>query len=161
MMISDYAKVVGVAWEAAKEAPLNYVNIGVGLTTNDLAPKVEDLSHKVDNIIAYLEGKAPLRPSTTKAVNPVATQVAQPTSAKMLTDEEFDQFLDKNADLVNQIYTQTKQELLRQGRDLKNYPELQAMFDDPIPAIKKMRRDPQLVSQWSMIDKKIQKEIKK
>ncbi|AEE48227.1 hypothetical protein Halhy_0315 [Haliscomenobacter hydrossis DSM 1100] len=161
MMISDYAKVVGVAWEAAKEAPLNYVNIGVGLTTNDLAPKVEDLSHKVDNIIAYLEGKAPLRSSTAKAVNPVAAPAAQPASAKMVTDEEFDQFLDKNADLVNQIYAQTKQELLRQGSDLSNYPELQAMFDDPIPAIKKMRRDPQLVSQWAMVDKKIQKELKK
>ena len=93
MMISDYSKVVGVAWQAAKDAPLNYVNIGVGLNSNDLAPKVEEISNKVDNILAYLEGKAPLRSSTEISSATAAAPASNSTTApamKLMTDEEFD-----------------------------------------------------------------------
>lgn len=158
MMISDYAKVVGVAWQAAKDAPLNYVNIGVGLNSNDLAPKVEEISNKVDNILAYLEGKAPLR-SSTEISNAAATTPAL-TSApamKLLTDEEFDQFIDNNAEAIKQLMQQTKAELVKQGRKFDNSPQLDAFLNDPIPTIKEMRRDPNYLTQWGVVDQKFQK----
>lgn len=158
MMISDYAKVVGVAWQAAKDAPLNYVNIGVGLNSNDLAPKVEEISNKVDNILAYLEGKAPLR-SSTEISNATANTPAL-TSApamKLLTDEEFDQFIDNNAEAIKQLMQQTKAELAKQGRKFDNSPQLDAFLNDPIPTIKEMRRDPNYLTQWGVVDQKFQK----
>lgn len=161
MMISDFAKVVGVAWQAAKDAPLNYVNVGVGLNNNDLAPKVEEISNKVDNILAYLEGKAPLRPSTNTPGQMMATpgnpNITSAPSAKLLTDEQFDQFLDNNADAIKQIMAQTKAELIKQGRDFDNNPQLNAFLNDPIPTIKEMRRDPNYLTQWSVVDQKFQK----
>ena len=160
MMISDYAKVVGVAWQAAKDAPLNYVNIGVGLNSNGLAPKVEEISNKVDNILAYLEGKAPLRSSTEISATTAAAPALGNTSApamKLLTDEEFDKFLDNNADAIKQIMQQTKAELIKQGRNFDNSPKLDAVLNDPIPTIKEMRRDPNYLTQWGLVDQKFLK----
>ena len=160
MMISDYAKVVGVAWQAAKDAPLNYVNIGVGLNSNGLASKVEEISNKVDNILAYLEGKAPLRSSTEISATTAAAPALGNTSApamKLLTDEEFDKFLDNNADAIKQIMQQTKAELIKQGRNFDNSPKLDAFLNDPIPTIKEMRRDPNYLTQWGVVDQKFQK----
>ncbi len=158
MMISDYAKVVGVAWQAAKDAPLNYVNIGVGLNSNGLAPKVEEISNKVDNILAYLEGKAPLRSSTEISATPApALGNTSAPAMKLLTDEEFDQFLDNNADAIKQIMQQTKAELIKQGRNFDNSPKLDAFLNDPIPTIKEMRRDPNYLTQWGVVDQKFLK----
>jgi len=160
MMISDFAKVVGVAWQAAKDAPINYVNVGVGLNANDLTPKVAEISNKVDNIVAYLEGKAPLRPSTepgsaTMAPAPAnALNMTTAPSAKLLTDEQFDQFLDNNAEAIKQLMAQTKAELIKQGRNFDNNPQLNAFLNDPIPTIKEMRRDPQFLTQWAQVDRK-------
>lgn len=160
MMISDFAKVVGVAWQAAKDAPINYVNVGVGLNANDLAPKVAEISNKVDNIVAYLEGKAPLRPSmepgsAKMAPTPAnALNMTTAPSAKLLTDEQFDQFLDNNAEAIKQLMAQTKAELIKQGRNFDNNPQLNAFLNDPIPTIKEMRRDPQFLTQWAQVDRK-------
>lgn len=163
MMISDFAKIVGVAWQAAKDAPLNYVKVGIGLNNNDLAPKVEEISNKVDNILAYLEGKAPLQPSSGELnagkmmATPGNANVTSAPSAKLLTDEQFDQFLDNNAESIKQIMAQTKAELARQGRNFDNNPQLNAFLNDPIPTIKEMRRDPNYLTQWSVVDQKFQK----
>lgn len=161
-MISDFAKVVGVAWQAAKDAPINYVKVGIGLNNNDLAPKVEEISNKVDNILAYLEGKAPLQPSSElnagkMMATPGNANVTSAPSAKLLTDEQFDQFLDNNAESIKQIMAQTKAELARQGRNFDNNPQLEAFLNDPIPTIKEMRRDPNYLTQWSVVDQKFQK----
>lgn len=162
MMISDFAKVVGVAWQAAKDAPLNYVNVGIGLNNNDLAPKVEEISNKVDNILAYLEGKAPLQPSSQlnagkMMATPGNANVTSAPSAKLLTDEQFDQFLDNNEGAIKQIMAQTKAELARQGRNFDNSSQLDAFLNDPIPTIKEMRRDPNYLTQWSVVDQKFLK----
>ena len=159
MMISDYSKVVGVAWQAAKDAPLNYVNVAVGLTANDLEPKIEEISNKVDNILAYLEGKAPLRSSTeiSNAAAAPAFNNATPPAMKLLTDEEFDKFLDNNADAIKQIMQQTKAEMIKLGRKFDNSPQLDAFLNNPIPTIKEMRRDPNFITQWSVVDQKLLK----
>lgn len=156
MMISDYEKIVGVAWASAKDAPINYVNVGVGINNNDLAPKVEEISNKVDNIVAYLEGKAPLRPSAAGMANVAPASALNMTtapSAKLMTDAEFDQFLDNNAESIKQLMAQTKEMLIKQGRNFDS-PQLNAFLNDPIPTIKEMRRNPQFMTQWAQIDRK-------
>jgi len=156
--IADYKKVVGIAWEAAKESPINLVNIGIGLNKNDLAPKVEDLSNKIDNIVAYLEGKAPLlQQSDANAAAPATlsknTKVA--AIASTFSNEEFDQLIDSKADYLKKFYHDLEQQLQTQGTSLPELPELQALFKDPVKTLKKMRRDPVYQNQWKLIDQKI------
>ena len=69
--------------------------------------------------------------------------------------------VDLNEPLFKQIYAKAKTQLIAQGYDLSAHPELNDFLDNPVPMMKKLRRDPNLMTQWSMIDKKIQKEIKK
>lgn len=154
MKLGDYSRIVGVAWEAAKEAPLNYVNVAVGINSNDLTRKVDELNQKVDQIMAYLEGKAPLNADGTVLAN---APVAKPetTLTKMYTDEEFDQLIDKNADFFSEMYAEAKKNLIKQGYDLSANPKMAEMLDNPIPFIKAVRRDPAYLTQWALVDQKI------
>jgi len=154
MKLGDYSRIVGVAWEAAKDAPLNYVNVAIGINTNDLTRKVDELNQKVDQIMAYLEGKAPLNADGTVLAN-VPTVKPQTTLTKLYTDAEFDQLIDQNADFFNQMYAEAKNSLIKQGYDLSKNPKMAEVLDNPIPFIKEVRRDPTYLTQWALVDQKI------
>lgn len=160
MKIADFAKVIGVAWEAAEDAPLNYVNVAIGLNKNGLAPKVEEISTKVDNIIAYLEGKAPLHPNTQSStgkpmISPGMANVTTAPAAKVMSDEQFDQYLNDHAQVIKNNVAKVQAELIKQGQNLDNIPELKAYFNDPIQTIKKMRKNPHFATQWAQFDQKL------
>lgn len=150
MKIGDYAKIVGVAWQAAEEQPINYVNVAVGINSNDLSKKVDELNGKVEQIMLYLEGKAALH--GTDAQNIATLAKPSTTAKKMLTDEEFDQLIDKNADWYKEIFAQAKAELNRRGYEDS---EFSAFLDDPIDTMKKLRRNSDYLTQWALIDQKI------
>lgn len=154
MKLGDYSRIVGVAWQAAKEAPLNYINVAVGINSNDLTRKVDELNQKVEQIMAYLEGKAPLNGDGTLLAN-VPSIKPQTTINKLYTDEEFDQLIDKNADFFTQMYAEAKLSLIKQGYDLSKNPKMVEMLDNPLPFIKEVRRDPSYLTQWALVDQKI------
>lgn len=154
MKLGDYSRIVGVAWEAAKDAPLNYVNVAIGINTNDLTRKVDELNQKVDQIMAYLEGKAPLNADGALLAN-VPSVKPQTTLSKLYTNEEFDQMIDQNADFFNQMYAEAKNNLIKQGYDLSKNPKMAEVLDNPIPFIKEVRRDPTYLTQWALVDQKI------
>ena len=154
MKLGDYSRIVGVAWEAAKDAPVNLVKVAVGINSNDLTRKVEELNQKVDQIMAYLDGKTTLNPDgTLMATTPVAKP--QTTLTKLFSDEEFDRLIDQHSGVLTQLYTDTKKELIKHGYDLSNNPMMAELLDNPIPTIKKVRRDPSYLTQWAFIDQKI------
>lgn len=150
MKIGDYAKIVGVAWQAAKDQPLNYVNVAVGINANDLSKKVDELNGKVEQIMLYLEGKASLHGADAQAISSMVKPST--TAHKLLTDEEFDQLIDKNAGIYNEIFASVKAELTRRGEDLS---DLTNFFDNPAETFKKIRRNPEYATQWALVDKKI------
>ena len=156
MQIKDFPKVVGVAWESGKnKSSVNLVKTGIGLNKNDLAPKVEEASQKMDNIIAFLQGKGPLRPDGLNAYAP-APPTASPAPTGQLQESaanaEFDAYVDSQADFLKDFYSKLSAQLQKQGLDLSLYPEKQALFNDPVNVLKKMRRDPAFEAQWKLID---------
>jgi hypothetical protein len=163
MRIEDYGRIVGVAWESAEEAPLNLVNCSIGMTQNEMAPKVEEISNKVDNIIGYLRGESPLRPEESSAMPGAAYSalgLAEGPVEKKFTDEKFDQMVDYNADLIQAIYDNAEQELKTSGQgDLSFSPEMQALFDDPVAQLKKMRRDPRYEGLWGKLDQYLMQQL--
>ena len=174
MKIADYKKIVGVAWEAATDAPLNEVLISVGLNQNDLAPVVDELSTKVDNIIAFLNGEGSLRPEGTKtstsanhkqhglqqqSIAPAAVN----TNIKdfILTDDAFDDLIDENAAHINDIFIHARARLLEAGYNPDQSELAKALFSDPVKRIKELRRDPTLYGKWGRIDQKLIENSKK
>lgn len=155
MQAADYRNVVGVAWESAKDNPTNVVKIGIGLNKNDLAPQVEAAAQKIDNIIAYLEGKGPLHPDSPLKATPTLYKAPTETADEAAANVDFDKLVDSNADFFKDFYSKLEVQMESQGMDLSQAPELDALFKDPINALKKMRRDPAFKAQWKLIDEKL------
>lgn len=155
MRMVDYDRIVGVAWESADAAPVNLVNCSIGLTQNELAPKVEEISNKVDNIINHLKGEGPLRPerTTTDYTSPQALFVGENGPEKVFTNAEFDNIVDQNADYLQMVYTKAENDLRASGSvDIEAIPELQSFFKDPVGQLKKCRRDPQYDALMGKLD---------
>jgi hypothetical protein len=153
MKIADFPQVVGIAWESAPHSPVNIVKIGVGINSNDLAPAVEALSGKVDNIIGFLEGKEPLYSGSGRVATISAKEEAP--QEMLFTDQEFDRMIDADAAAIRKFYEDLKIQLEKQGTVIPDQPGLQALFRDPVPALKAMRRDPALAQQWARVDHQI------
>ena len=158
MKSGDYARSVGIAWQEAPDLPINLVKVAVGINTNDLSTKVDHLNQQIDNITAYLEGKAPLledgqlpTADATKTVNP------HTTFQKLLTDEEFDRVLDQNKEVFLQVFANAKVEIQKKGYDLEALPQVAAFLDNPIQSLKAMRRNPAHLTQWALVDQNFQK----
>jgi hypothetical protein len=175
MKLGDYARIVGVAWQAAKDAPLNIVNVAVGINTNDLTSKMvamsqrlDSLSQKTDNILAFLQGKSPLQ--TTNAVAGAPTQKvgnvtnsapAQTTLTKTMPDADFDRAVDKTAPQLRMYFEEAKNQLSAKGIDVNGNPYLASFFKDPIASVKQLRRDPTMSTQWGRVDQQLQHKTNK
>ncbi len=155
MKIGDFARIVGVAWASAPDKPLNYVNVGVGLNSNELAPKVDEIATKVDNIMAFLEGKGSLRPENAATAGTSQAQAGETILAKQMNDQEYDQFVDQHADYFTELFSNVKLELVKKGVNLNKHPEISSFLDNPIPMMKQVRRDPGYLTQWGSVDAKL------
>lgn len=175
MKLGDYARIVGVAWQAAKDAPINIINVAVGINTNDLtskmvsmAQRLDSLNQKTDNILAYLQGKAPLQVSksvtSVSAATPnnvTAPALVQTHLTKTMSDTDFDRTIDQSAPQLLQLFGEAKNQLTAKGINVDSNPYLTAFFNDPIASVKQLRRDPTMSSQWGRVDQQLQKNTKK
>ena len=157
MKSGDYGRVVGIAWEAGRgDMPFNFINTAVGVNANDLSKKVEKLNRRVENILAFLEGKAPLLDEV--QIQAQATTALSKPSTKALkcySDEEIDQLLDRYEPYIKSIYREAEKELRKRGQDPDANPFLRDFIDNPVPAIKALRRDPSYFTQWAMFDQQL------
>jgi hypothetical protein len=153
MKIGDYTRIIGVAWETAKDAPINYINVAIGIGSNQLSEQIELLEKKVRNIKGYLKGQNPLQAGQADFANTPAA--LHSTLEKKITDEDFDRMLDKQQNIYTDLFAKVKSNLVAKGVDISAIPRLTELLDNPIPLIKELRRDPSLVSQWAILDQKL------
>jgi len=163
LSIADHRRIIGVAWEAAKDAPINVVNTAVGLSKNSFSPALEQFetklqatNEKVDQILAYLEGKTTTLPSSASPQTQSLKSTPQTELQQLFSDKEFDQLIEQNAPLLRETFSQMAQSLSDKGYDLNQLPWLQQMLQQPVEGLKQMRRDPRLQSQWNFFDQQIQ-----
>ena len=148
MDFGDFPQVVGVAWESAGDNPVNIVKVGVGLNRHDLSPKVAEIAGKVENIMAYLEGKAPLKDEADYAENRMRKA---PEMKKLMSDEAFDAIIEQSAALLKLKYAQIERQIKAAGGEISD-PVLAELIRDPVAAGKAMRRDPKLEAYWAHFD---------
>jgi len=154
MKIGDYSRIVGVAWESAPDVPISLINVAIGINSNDMANKVGLLEQKVQNIKGYLKGQNALLAGQANFGNAASLQL-QTVQQKLISDEAFDQMLDQNKALYMDMYAKVKLELEARGHDINANPLLVQFFENPIEAIKQIRRDPQFATQWALVDQKL------
>ncbi|WP_373551751.1 hypothetical protein [Haliscomenobacter sp.] len=156
MLPGDYDKIVGVAWENSENGLANYINVAVGINANDLAGKVDELNQRMDNILAYLEGKAEFKPYSPQAATNSSPQKTSTNFGKLISDEGFDQYIDQNQAIIQQIFTLSKAKMIEQGYNAQTILQFNQIFADPVKAIKTLRRDPNFLTYWNSIDHTIQ-----
>lgn len=159
MKVGDYHRIIGVAWQNAINAPMNMVNVAVGLNTNDLAGKVKDIEDKLTLITDYLNGNAVIVDGQIVASSDAASQggdlAEQTRLGPFLSDEQYNQFLEDNAELYEYIFHEAEQHLAEMGVDISQFPLIRAMYDDPLAFLKAMRQDSRLQTQMGYFDQLI------
>jgi Peptidase_G2, IMC autoproteolytic cleavage domain len=153
MKIGDYTRIVGVAWEAAQDAPVNVIKVAIGIGSNQLGQEIEVLEKKIRNIKGYLKGQNPLQAGQADFAELEEKLHTRPQ--KILSDEAFDQMLDQQQGVYKKLFAQVKSKLLEQKVDINAIPRLNELLDNPVPMIKELRRDPSLVTQWALLDQKL------
>ncbi len=158
MKPGDYSHIIGVSWEnGLANVPFNWVNVAVGINANDLSREVVDLEKKVEAIMAYLKGQSGSVTGEGGALtaSQYVTTAPKVEGGKIFTDEEFDQVLDTNAEVLNELFAQTKARLIEMGNNPQDHPRLMAFLDNPVPVLKQIRRDPRFFNQWVQLDNNI------
>lgn len=151
MKTGDFKNIIGVSWDSsASDRLISYINVAVGIHANTLTKKVEELEREVQLVLDQLKGQKQL-PKNDKEPD------VQPFSklTKTLSDERFDEFVECQSDLLTQVFSRAKAEATSYDVDINKNALLKEFFDQPVDFIKKIRRDPQLESQWAIFDAKI------
>lgn len=151
MKLGDYARVIGVAWEAAEDAPLNVVNTAIGINASEMGAKASRLNQQVDNIMDFLDGKAPLITDPSVFTSTADSQPKTSVS-KQITDEAFNQIMDDNAEMVRKLYQSSRTVLEQQGFDFNQNPEMDRLMKDPVSFLKELRKNPEYQTHWSYLD---------
>ena len=160
LAIADYEKIVGVAWETVDNgAPINLVNVAVGLKSNQLAGKVDEIEQKVNNIIDFLEGKDALHPdgkATDASIFSTDVVLPSPNSTdnltldgKRMSDQEFDLMIDQSAEYIHSMFASIENTMKAQGQDI-SHPAIVALLKDPVNTLKMMHRNPNEFVQKAM-----------
>jgi hypothetical protein len=136
----------------------NYINVAVGINTNDLATKVDELDQRINAIMAQLEGKNGQKLEAQIAQVNVAELQQKSVSSfeKMFSDEDFDKYVDQNQFYFRSLFNLAKAKMIKEGYDASTLQQLEPVFADPISVIKKLRRDPKFITHWHTIDSRIQ-----
>lgn len=161
MQAGAYENIIGVAWEASKQGPLNLVKVAIGINTNDLAQKVAEVEQKLDLIMDYLQGKGQLENgkllSGTLVQDTTNTSIGEQIKkySPFYSDETYYQFLDEHAATYQAAFDESARQLEGMGIDLSKYPELQRLYNDPVPYFKEMRTDPRMQTYMGYFDESV------
>jgi len=151
MRAADYGNIIGIAWSASNPkipTPYQLINVAVGINAFELSRELVRLEKQVDAITDYLKGKNPDF-NKQNDENQLITK-SQPENAPMelsgrhavMSIEEHAAILDGNGEFVERVFRKAKEELLLAHPKAKDYPQVMALMDNPVPTLKAMYRDP-------------------
>lgn len=144
MRISDYKKIVGVAWSASNDPVSAYINVAIGMNRHDLVKVVTDQQSEIDALQSELDKTrqvlAELVPGFAEKmagspepgviekpeVGAVQSEVAEP--GQVLSAEEMHPPLDRSV-FVNG-FELAKEQLIQQGIDVNTHPFYGPIFNN-------------------------------
>ncbi|GAA3626148.1 hypothetical protein [Flavivirga jejuensis] len=167
MNIDDYQSILGVAWEASRNETFGYINVAIGINTNDIALKVlqqekeiEEIKHQLNLVLKKLNGES----VDTDNKGLVATQAKSPTKSMdsiKLTDVELEEWVSKYGYIFEISMNQLKENFKNRNVNLKLFPEVEAIVNNPIETIKKMNSGAYLPALWKSFEKRYPNALKK
>ena len=146
MLLSDYKKILGVAWGDSDSDGINYVKVAVGLNVNDFSSVIQQQQKEIEALKSQINQTnhilADLVPGFREAANLEAapTKVAASTSATTLSTSAYtadntegeasDSFIPERSDYENAIKI-ARQVSINRGVDVENHPFWNRLDTDP------------------------------
>ena len=152
MNITDYKKIVGVAWSGADGENINIINVAVGLNTNDLSNVIQNQKEEINFLQSQINNTnlilSQLVPGYSEALNeeiciPIDTTIANKTVKENYKKNEYADvnIITPTADDI--IYVaptrsqmleaikMTKTSYLESGKSIDDHPFWKKMRDEP------------------------------
>ncbi|AUP77773.1 hypothetical protein [Flavivirga eckloniae] len=170
MKITDYQSILGVAWEASRNETFGYINVAIGINTNDIALKVlqqdkeiKDIKNKLDLILKKLNGETVEEDlNTDKTLITTKDKLSDKSMSSIkLTDAELEKWLTKYGYIFELSMNQLKENFKNRNVDLKQFPEVEAIVNNPIGTIRKMNSGEYLPTLWKSFGKRYPNTFKK
>ena len=150
MEIDDYANILGVAWEESRTPVMNLINVAVGLNANDVSTqlkkqddRINRLETQLSSLIAKMEGK-PLPAAVTEKTPKSSTK----SFKALVTEEEFEIWLDEYGFVFEYYMAELKKEYERRGMNYTKYPEIRAWVEQPLEELRAMHRGDKMATLW-------------
>ena len=151
MSTQDYARIVGVAWEASNGSLINVVNVAVGINTNDIALRVAEqeqsihqVKQEINHLYALLGEKSPYgNLATTATANGPAVKnepvaAASIAQSNTFTKAEANQKIEAARPMLEQIMNKTRERFENQGINYQQYPEVVSILSNPVGYLQSM-----------------------
>ncbi len=136
MMASDFKRIIGIAWaESDNTKIINYINTAVGINSNDMAGMIEQMQLVMNNMQKALVAVAPTyKPNYYTIGKDVEVNSNSYTTSPTL-NEKFRKEIGGMAKYsnLNEAMQVAKNYAVNQGFDLKQYPMLENLLDNPTP----------------------------
>ncbi|NQX92291.1 MAG: hypothetical protein HRT74_09280, partial [Flavobacteriales bacterium] len=157
---SRFKEIIGITWEESNATGIRAINVAVGLNTNDLANRMAQLEDRVARLESVLLGATAVEPSQTPATTAVSTTFTGINTKDVLTDEEFEAWLESAAPIFESYMTETKNMLEEKGSNYQQYEEIVFLLNQPKDALISMREGVFLTSLWNHFDQRIKAQMK-
>lgn len=148
MKLSDYAQIIGVAWDESKGRSMTLINVAVGLNQNDLAHQLEKQQNQINNLQAQIDvlmsmitGEAPLEKQELIAAKNYneAESSSFFTSGKLdLSEAAFEEWLSQNLYIFEHYMAELKQAYLEKGINYQKHELIALWVDQPRQALTEM-----------------------
>lgn len=157
MQLADYRRVVGVAWEHAPDKGIHQVVTGIGLHHDLIAQHLDALEKKLGYILEELHRRDGNSTSILGQglANQFNTQSTRPALRPLYSDEAFNRMIDKHSAGIRASFQIAGEQIRARGINPQEHPFLHEFLDDPVTAVKRLRKDPGLLTNWALFDRQI------
>ncbi|TGV04744.1 hypothetical protein [Flavivirga rizhaonensis] len=168
MEVNDYRSILGVAWEASRNEAFGYINVAIGINTNDLALKVleqekeiKEIKNQLNLILKKLQGESVDTDDNEVLVDTQDELPAKSITSVKLTDTEFKEWISEYGYIFEISMNQLKENFKNRNVNLKLFPEVEAIVNNPIETIRKMNSGEYLPTLWKSFEKRYPNTFKK
>ncbi|GEO11767.1 hypothetical protein [Segetibacter aerophilus] len=135
MKTRDYQRIIGISWaEADSNKVFNYINTAVGINSNDMANTIQDMQVVINNMqTALTKLKPDFKPNYFDTRGNTVFNQKGYSKSPTLKETVTNNIIHGNHQDLKETLKEAKKYAEAQGFDLKQYPYLSQMFDNPTP----------------------------
>ncbi|MCK8479615.1 hypothetical protein [Psychroserpens algicola] len=172
MTLSDYSEIIGVAWQASLGDVFGYINVAIGLNTNDLAFQLQQQQNEIEAVKKELKAIHTLLKGDNDNIQNEATINNVETSNQLnsrislfrsdrndikMSEAEFEEWLNKYGYIFENRMTLLGNYLKENNVNISEYPEIEKLITNTKQALRDMNNGKYMKTLWESFQKRYPK----